>query len=52
MRGVNNGMGVGLVEVYDLNNSVASNLVNISTRGFVQTDNEVLIGGSIVRGAG
>jgi hypothetical protein len=50
VRGVNNGTGIGLVEVYDLNRTVDSKLGNISTRGFVQTGDNVLIGGLIVLG--
>jgi hypothetical protein len=50
VRGVNNTIGVGLVEVYDLNLSASSSLGNISTRSFVQTDEHVMIGGFIVRG--
>jgi hypothetical protein len=43
-------MGVGLVEVYDLDQAANSQLANISTRGFVDTDNNVMIGGLIVGG--
>ena len=50
VRGVNNGTGVGLVEAYDLDRTVDSKLANISTRGLVQTGNDVLIGGLIVLG--
>ena len=50
VRGVDNGTGVGLVEVYDLDRTVDSKLANISTRGFVQTEENVLIGGLIVLG--
>ena len=50
VRGVNNGTGIGLVEAYDLDRSVDSKLANISTRGFVQTGDNVLIGGLIVVG--
>jgi hypothetical protein len=46
----NGGTGVGLVEVYDLDRSVDSNLANISTRGFVDTGDNVIIGGFIVGG--
>src|SRR5207248_1305485 len=42
--------GKGLLEVYDLNSVASSQLANISTRGFVGTDNDVMIGGCIVRG--
>ena len=50
VRGVNNTTGVGLVEVYDLSADANSILGNISTRSFVQTDDNVMIGGFIVQG--
>ena len=50
VRGVNNMTGVALVEVYDLGTSSNSTLVNISTRAFVQTGDNVMIGGFIVEG--
>ena len=50
VRGVNGGTGIGVVEVYDLNQAVDSKLANISTRGLVQTEDNVLIGGLIVLG--
>ena len=50
VRGVNNSTGVGLVEVYDLDSAADSKLANISTRGFVQTGDNVMIGGFIVVG--
>ena len=50
VRGANNGTGVGLVEAYDLDQSVDSKLANISTRGLVQTDDNVMIAGTIVLG--
>jgi hypothetical protein len=37
--------GIGLVEIYDRDPAVDSALGNISTRGFVQSGNDVLIGG-------
>jgi hypothetical protein len=49
-RGVNNGTGIGVVEVYDLDTYANSKLANISTRGFVQTGDNVLIAGTIVTG--
>jgi len=52
VRGINDTTGVALVEVYDLSNDASSILGNISTRGFVQTDNNVMIGGFIVQGTG
>jgi hypothetical protein len=48
VRGANNGTGVGLVEVYDLDQAVDSKLANISTRGLVQTGDNAMIGGFIV----
>ena len=39
--------GVGLVEVYDLNQVAGSRLANISTRGFIDTGDNVMIGGFI-----
>jgi hypothetical protein len=50
VRGVNNGTGIGVVEGYDLDRTVDSKLANISTRGLVQTGNNVLIGGFIIVG--
>ena len=50
--GVNNTVGVALVEVYDLSTGTTSILGNISTRDFVQTGNDVMIGGFIVQGTG
>ncbi len=50
VRGVNNTTGIALVEVYHFDQAVDSKLANISTRGFVQTGDNVLIGGLIVRG--
>ena len=50
VKGVNNGTGVGLVEAYDLDRSVDSKLANISTRGLVQSGDNVLIAGTIVLG--
>ncbi len=45
--------GVALVEIYDIDNGTTdSKLANISTRGNVGTDNNVLIGGFIVGGGG
>jgi hypothetical protein len=52
VRGVNNTTGVGLVEAYDLNPGAGSTLGNISTRSFVQTGDNVMIGGFIVQGGG
>ena len=50
LSGKNNTTGVGLVEVYDIEKSVSSALTNVSTRGFVGTDQNVMIGGFITEG--
>ena len=50
VRGVDNMIGVALAEVYDLNAAANSVLANISTRAFVQTGDNVMIGGFIVHG--
>jgi hypothetical protein len=50
VRGVSNGTGIAVVEVYDLDNAVDSKLANISTRGLVQTGDNVLFAGTIVVG--
>jgi hypothetical protein len=51
VRGKNNATGIALVETYDLDWGVDSKLANISTRGFVQTGDSVIIGGTIIRGS-
>jgi hypothetical protein len=48
VRGKNATTGTALVEAYDLDATPASQFGNISTRGEVGTDNDVLIGGLIV----
>lgn len=52
VRGTSSGTGVGLIEAYDLDRTVDANLANISTRGLVQTDDDVMIAGTIVVGPG
>ena len=52
LAGKNGGTGVGLVEIYDANHAVDSQLANISTRGFVQTGDNVMVGGFILGGSG
>jgi hypothetical protein len=48
VRGVNGTTGVGLVEAYDLDQPADSELANISTRGFIDTGANVMIGGLII----
>lgn len=48
VTGKNETTGVGLIEVYDLLQSADSELANISTRGLVLTESNVMIGGFIL----
>lgn len=50
VRGANGGTGVSIVECYDLESSQPSRFQNISTRGFVQTGDNVMIAGVVVNG--
>jgi hypothetical protein len=50
VRGANGTTGVALVEVYDLSPERNSILANISTRAFVQTSDDVMVGGFIIQG--
>jgi hypothetical protein len=50
LSGNNGTTGVGLVEAYDLDTATNSQFANISTRGFVDTVDKVLIGGFILGG--
>lgn len=47
LRGKDNSSGIGVVEAYDLDVAANSRLVNISTRGLVESGDNVLIGGII-----
>jgi len=50
LMGENNTTGVGLVEVYDTSPNVDAKLGNLSARGFVQTQEKVMIGGFTLGG--
>jgi hypothetical protein len=50
LRGANQTIGTAVVETYDLDPAANSKLANISTRAWVQTGDNVLIGGLIVMG--
>jgi hypothetical protein len=50
VSGKNGTTGIGVVEVYDLQRTPSSKLVNISTRGSVGTGQNVMIGGVILLG--
>jgi hypothetical protein len=47
VRGKNNTTGIGVVDAFDLDQAAASKLGNISTRGFVDVDDNVMIAGLI-----
>ncbi|MEY2562483.1 MAG: hypothetical protein QOH88_676 [Verrucomicrobiota bacterium] len=52
VRGNGSAAGIGLVEVYDLDQAANSKLANIASRGFVDTGNNVMIAGLIIGPAG
>jgi hypothetical protein len=51
VNGANGASGVAMVEVYDLDQNSPLQLANISTRGRVETGNNVMIGGIIILGS-
>jgi hypothetical protein len=51
LRGVSGGTGIAVVEVYDLDQAADSEMANISTRGLVETGDNVMIGGFILGGS-
>lgn len=51
LRGVNNGIGIGLNELYDLS-STSSSLTAIGTRAEVRTGTDILIGGTVLQQGG
>ncbi len=48
VRGTNNTTGIGVAEAYDLSLASPAILANVSTRGFVQTGDNLMIGGFII----
>ena len=50
LSGVGGEEGVGIVEIFEVDDTGNTRLTNISTRGYVGTGDEVLIGGVIVTG--
>ncbi len=50
VRGKDDSTGISVVEVYDLNPAGSSRLANLSTRAFVDTNDNLMIGGAIVDG--
>ena len=51
VTGVNNGTGIAIVEVFEVD-AVTVPLINISSRSIVQTGDNVMIGGFIIQGSG
>jgi hypothetical protein len=52
LRGKGDATGIGVVEAYDLTPGTNSKAGNISTRGFVDSGDNVMIGGLIIGGGG
>src|SRR5438477_1420667 len=50
VRGASSTSGVALVEIFDLSGVTDSKLANISTRGKVETGDDVMIGGFVIGG--
>ena len=50
LKGAHGETGIGIAEVYDLDSASPAKLANISTRGFINTDDNVMIGGFIIGG--
>jgi hypothetical protein len=50
IRGADNSTGIAVIEVFDLDPVQDSTLANLATRGFIQTDDDVMIGGFIYLG--
>jgi glucose/arabinose dehydrogenase len=51
MSGVGGATGIGVVELYDLDQPAPANPANIATRGFVESGDNVMIGGFIIGGS-
>ncbi len=52
VRGKAESTGIAVVEAYDLVPTSVARLANLSTRGFVDTGDNLMIGGAMVAGAG
>jgi N-acetylneuraminic acid mutarotase len=50
IRGVNDTVGIATIEIYDLQATAPGELANLSVRGDVRTDDDVLIAGLILQG--
>jgi hypothetical protein len=51
VRGVDDGVGTGVVDAYDLSGGSSARLVNVATRGLVQPGDKLMIAGFIVQHA-
>jgi DNA-binding beta-propeller fold protein YncE len=51
LRGKRNATGIGLFEVYDLDQALPQRLANVSTRGHVDSGDNVVIAGVIIMGS-
>ena len=51
VKGAHGETGIGIAELYDLDSASPAKLANISTRGFINTGDNVMIGGFIIGGA-
>jgi hypothetical protein len=52
LRGKGGATGIGVVQAYDLNQAAQSKFGNIATRGFIDSGDNVMIGGFIIGPAG
>jgi hypothetical protein len=52
LRGRSNTIGIALAEAYDLDQGVDSKMANLSTRAFVNTDNNIVIAGFVLSAGG
>jgi hypothetical protein len=50
VNGKNSGTGIGIVEVFEIDDTGVTRLQNIATRGFVGIGDQVLIGGLVIAG--
>ncbi len=51
VKGAHGETGIGMTEIYDIDGSTGVALTNVSTRGYVDTGDNVMIGGFIVGGS-
>src|SRR5204862_3861438 len=51
VRGANAATGIALVEIYDMDSAAPAKRAKISTRGIVETGNNLMIGGFILSGS-